>query len=519
MEAFRVNPISRQVLRKFKRRIQKRLAGAILEPRLDPMFTARNVQYEMAERTRGLSCGGIGVIHQIARAAGLIDALDRNVHLLKVHLPYHESDHILNIAYNIMTGGTCLEDLELRRNNEVYMDALGARRIPDPTTAGDFCRRFESDWQIIRMMEAINEARLKVWKQQPAEFFGKAVLHADGTVARTYGECKQGMDMSYNGLWSYHPLLISLANTKEPLYLVNRSGNRPSAEQADVYLDKAIDLCRKAGFRQIQMLGDTDFTQTWKLDGWDQAGDVKFIFGFDANSALEGRAKELPDTAWKRLARPPRYQVKTKERAKPDRVKEQIVRERGYKNLVLECEDVAEFQYRPGNCNRDYRVVALRKLISVEKGQEHLFKEYRYFFYITNERDLPVEEVVFTANDRCDQENLIEQMKNGVHAMRNPLDNLHSNWAYMVMASLAWTLKAWFGLLTPAPAGPWHARYTAQRRELVKMEFKRFVNNLIHLPCQIVKTSRRIVYRLLSWNPWVDVLMRTSQAMRSPLRC
>jgi len=224
-----VNPISRQVRRNFKRRIQKRLAGPILVPRLDPMLTARNIHYEIADRTRGLSCGGIGVVHQIARTVGLIDALDRNVHLLKVHLPYHESDHILNIAYNVMTGGTCLEDLELRRNNEVYMDALGARRIPDPTTAGDFCRRFVSDEQIITMMQAINDVRLKVWKQQPAEFFAKATLHADGTIARTYGECKQGMDISYDGQWGYHALLISLANTREPLYLVNRSGNRPSA--------------------------------------------------------------------------------------------------------------------------------------------------------------------------------------------------------------------------------------------------------------------------------------------------
>jgi len=514
-----VNKISRQVLRNCKRRIQKRLAGPILEPSLDPMFTARNIHYEIADRTRGLSCGGIGVMHQIARTTGLIDALDRNVHLLKVHLPYHESDHILNIAYNIVTGGTCLQDLELRRNNEVYMDALGARRIPDPTTAGDFCRRFVSDEQIVRMMDAINEVRLSVWKQQPAEFFRKAVLHADGTIAPTYGECKHGMDMSYKGLWGYHPLLISLANTKEPLYLVNRSGNRPSAEQADVYLDKAIELCCKAGFEQILMLGDTDFTQTWRLDSWDDAGNVKFIFGFGVNSALEARATELPESAWKRLARPPRYQVKTEERQKPERVKEQIVRARGYRNLVLEYEDVAEFQYRPGKCKRDYRVVALRKLISVEEGQEQLFEQYRYFFYITNERDLPVEEVVFTANDRCDQENLIEQMKNGVHAMRNPLDNLHSNWAYMAMASLAWTLKAWFALLTPTPAGRWHTRYVAEQRELLKMEFKRFLNNVIQVPCQLVRKSRQIVYRLLSWNPWVDVLMRTSEAMRSPLRC
>jgi hypothetical protein len=278
-------------------------------------------------------------------------------------------------------------------------------------------------------------------------------------------------------------------------------------------------LCREAGFRQVLMLGDTDFTQSWKLDGWDDAGDVRFIFGVDAMPNLKRLAGELPESVWKRLVRPPRYEVKTQERTKPDNVKESIVVARGYKNLVLQCEDVAEFNYRPGNCNRGYRIVVLRKLISVEKGQEQLFEQYRYFFYITNERDLPIQEVVFTANDRCDQENLIEQLKNGVHAMRNPLDNLHSNWAYMVMAALAWTLKAWFGLLIPAPAGPHHKKYQAQKQAVLKMEFKRFANSVIQLPCQIVKTGRRIVYRLLSWNPWVEVLLRLSDAMRLPMRC
>jgi hypothetical protein len=440
----------------------------MLQARQEPMFTASNIHYEMADRTRGLSCGGIGVIHQMVRAIGLVQALDRDVQLLKVHLPYHESDHILNIAYSFLVGGRCLEDLELRRNDEVYMDALGASRIPDPTTAGDFCRRFKTDQQVLALMESINQVRHNVWKQQTPEFFQEGVLFVDGTIAPTCGECKQGMDMSYKGVWAYHPLLISLANTKEPLYLVNRSGNRPSHEQADVYLDKAIDLLRRAGFLKIRMRGDTDFTQTGKLDEWDKAGDVSFIFGVDAMPNLKEFAAELPESAWKRLDRPPRYQVKTSERRKPEKVKERIVRERGYENLVLQYEDVAEFDYRPGKCELSYRMIALRKKISVEKGQEQLFEQYRYFFYITNEREPAIEEIVFQANDRCDQENLIEQMKNGVHAMRNPLDNLHSNWAYMVMASLAWTLKSWAGLLVPAPRGPWHAQHEAERQDLLK---------------------------------------------------
>jgi hypothetical protein len=483
------------------------------------MFAAGNILYDVSGRGLALAAGGIGAIHLMVQNIGLPQAIDRNLQLLKRHLPYHESDHVLNIAYNILADGTCLEDLELRRNDEAFLNALGAEHIPDPTTAGDFCRRFKTDAEVLLLMETINETRLTVWKQQPPEFFQQAIIDADGTIAPTFGECKAGMDISYNGQWGYHPLLLSLANTKEPLYLVNRSGNRPSHEGADEYFDKVAALCRRGGFKSILFRGDTDFEQTWKLDGWDQAGDITFIFGADANKALETRAAALPESDWRRLERPARYAVKTEPRAKPENVKERIVRERGFKNFVLQWEDVAEFEYRPTRCKQAYRMIALRKKISVEKGQEKLFEQYVYFFYITNDRKSSAEQIVFLANDRCDQENLIEQLKNGVRAMRNPLDNLHSNWAYMVMSSLAWTLKSWCGLLLPVTAGAPAAKHKEQKRSILKMEFKRFLNSMMLLPCQIVRTGRRIVYRLLAWNPWASPLIRLAEAMRRPLRC
>jgi hypothetical protein len=483
------------------------------------MLATRNIAYEVADRTVALGSGGIGAIHLMVQNIALPQVIDDCLKLLKFHAPYHESDHVLNLAYNVLAGGTCIQDLELLRNNEAYLNALGAQRIPDPTTAGDFCRRFTTDAQVLLLMECFNETRLTVWKQQDESFFDQAIIDADGTLAPTYGECKQGMDLSHDGQWGYHPLLISLANTKEPLYLVNRSASRPSHEQADEYLDKAVVLCRKAGFKSILLRGDTDFEQTWKLDGWDAAGNLTFIFGADACQGLIARARALPDELWRRLDRPAPYVVKTEERNKPDNVKEQVVRAKGYKNFVLQWEDVAEFEYRPTLCKRSYRMIALRKKIAVEQGQERLFEEYRYFFYITNDRELSAANVVYSANDRCDQENLIEQLKNGVRALRNPLDNLHSNWAYMVMSSLAWTLKAWCGLLLPVTPGAPAEGHCQQKRSILKMEFKSFLNAMVQLPCQIVRTGRRIVYRLLAWNPWAAPLLRLAEAMRRPLRC
>ena len=386
-----------QKLARRKRRIARRLARRCGHSGDGPVFSARNIHYEVADRALGMACGGIGVIHQVARQSGLVGAIDKHVHVLKVHLPYQESDHVLNIAYNVLAGGSCLDHLELLRNNEGYLNAVGASRIPDPTTAGDFCRRFESEAPILTLMEAVNEVRLKIWKQQGPAFFEQAIVDVDGTIAPTTGECKVGMNISYNGLWGFHPLVVSLANTKEPLYLLNRPGNRPSHERADEYLDKAVDLCRGAGFKSILLRGDTDFMQTWKLDEWDQSGYVTFIFGADARKEMIARAEQLSPADWRRLERPAKYQHKTDPpelRARPDNVKEQVVVERGYKNLVLQWEDVAEFRHQPDLCKQAYRMIALRKKISVEKGQEKLFEEYRYFFYITNDRDSTAEEIV-----------------------------------------------------------------------------------------------------------------------------
>jgi Transposase DDE domain group 1 len=461
-----------------------------------PVFNESNVKYELADKARGIVYGGAGLMLKLAKQVGLVEAIDRRVQLLKVHCPYHESDHVLNLALNALCEGTCLQDIELRRNDAVFLDALGVAALPDPTTAGDFCRRFtESD--VFELMDAINDARVNVWKRQSPDFFQEAVIDADGTLVVTTGECKGGMDISYKGTWGYHPLLISLANTQEPLFIVNRSGNRPSEEGAARWLDLAIKLCRSAGFCRVRLRGDTAFMQTPELDAWDAAG-VLFQFGYDAMPNLKQLAEELPPGAWRKLKRTPGHVAVGKPRAKPPKVKRQVIRRREYLQLELKSEEVAEFDYQPTACSRKYRMVVVRKHISREKGEACLFEEIRYLFYITNDRDGSREEIVFGCNDRCDQENLISHLASGVRALKAPVDNLVSNWAYMVSTSLAWSLKAWSALLLPG-ASPPGTRVT-DRHTWLRMEFKSWVNGVMKVPCQIVKQARRVIHRVLNGN-------------------
>jgi hypothetical protein len=145
-------------------------------------------------------------------------------------------------------------------------------------------------------------------------------------------------------------------------------------------------------------------------------------------------------------------------------------------------------------------------------------RRHPVFFYITNRMEDGAADIVLLANQRCNQENLIAQLKGGVPALSMPVDDQVSNWAYMVMASLAWTLKAWFALLLPE-TGRWGDKYAFQKDAVLRMEFKTFLNAFIRLPCQIVRTGRRIVFRLMAWNPWLEVFLRGVDGLDRPMRC
>ncbi len=229
---------------------------------------------------------------------------------------------------------------------------------------------------------------------------------------------------------------------------------------------------------------------------------------------LEAIAAQLPERVWRPLQRPPRYTVQTTPRQRPDRVKEQIVIARAFENQRLQSEAVTEFNYQPTACRTTYRMVVVRKNISVEQGENVLFDRIVYLFYLTNDWLAEPQEIVFTANGRCHQENTLAQLLSGVRALQAPVDNLVSNWAYMVMTSLAWNLKAWWALTLPETPGRWHDRHRAEKLWVLGIEFKTFLNAFVRLPCQIVRTGRKLVYRLLAWNPYQRIFHRLVSALR-----
>lgn len=239
---------------------------------------------------------------------------------------------------------------------------------------------------------------------------------------------------------------------------------------------------------------------THKFDEWDAAG-IEFCFGCPATENLLKIAENLPRSRWQSLR-------STAHRAGTPTEKERRARKRNFHDIRAHREHVAEFIYRPTRCTQDYRVVVVRKTLMVSGGQRGLFGalETRYFFYITNvAQDTSVEMVDFI-HKRCNHENRIEQLKNGMPAMHAPCADFQANQAWMLIGALAHNVKSWFALLHPEPDA---------RRRLVGAEFKAFFRSFVLIPCQILRTGRRIVFRFLYTNESFEDLLAILQRIRT----
>lgn len=487
---------------KRKNKIQRRLENRTPDSE-KPIFAESDVEFDISQKVSAIHCGGIGIVRQLVNFMGLPQKINARLALLKRHSPYYESDHVLNMAYNILCGGKNLENLELLRNNENYLDALGAMRIPDPTTAGDFLRRFAEE-DVCGLMDCANEVTVRAWKLGLSKKERRiGIIDIDGKIQETYGECKESIDYTYKKSWGFSTLILTEAISGAHLYVVNRPGNTLSQENAPYWLDQAIGVVKR-GFRRVILRGDTAYSLTGEFDDWDDDG-VDFIFGYDARENLIKMADILPENAWQEVERKERI-IRGGARRKKARTKQAMVEKRKFRSLKLKQEWIGEFSYRPVKCEREYRVLVLKKRIEESSGQKVLFDSYRYFFYITNIDDMCAHDLLSLIRKRCNHENKIEQLDNGVHALKMPAAEFTANWAYMAIAMLAWNIKSWMGLVIKE-----HDR----KQKIINCEFQSFQNWIINIPCQVLRTGRKVVFRFLSYNPWVETIFALFEELKT----
>ena len=467
-----------------------------------PVFGARRVHVEVDRRGRGTPYGGLALAHQLVQGLELPQAIDHGVPIFKIHLPYYESDHLLTHVYNLFAGGSCIEDIASLQDSEAFRSLVGACRVPDPTTAGDFLRRFDAT-KLGFLQHVFDETHEKVWAALPRAKRRVATIDLDSTIKPVYGECKEGADFSYTGKWSYHPLLISVAETNECLRLINRSGNRPSAEGSGEALDECLGRLTRH-FRKVRVRGDTAFGGQETVRVCDVYKNVEFAFGLNATANLVQMAENLSPRAFRPFqskisAAGPTRNSRTRRRRRR-RTRRLRAQERGYHTLRTIRQWVAEFRYRPGWADRDYRVVVRRQLVETSQGQKTLFERYVDRFFLTDIEDMIPSEIVRFAYGRCAQENTIEQLKNGICAMAMPTGELVANAVFLMAGQLAWNLRAWLSLL-------------ALPKESLHWEWKRFRHAFVYVAARVVHRARRVRVRISSSHRFADIFLAASRRL------
>ena len=415
-------------------------------PDRGPVFRHPKLHAEV-ESSDTTSLGGLALAARLVARLGIPKLIDDRLSLLRSHRPFRESDHVLTHVYNLFAGGSAIEDIADLQHSAPVGRLLGASRVPDPTTAGDFLRRFDGE-QIKALDQAIDECHARAWskwrRRKKKQALG--VVDLDSHVHHVYGNQKEGADFTYKGGFGYHPLVISLAETQECLRLVNRPGSVSSAEGAAKQLEGLAPML-KARFQRVLVRGDSAFAQQAIFDVCEAEG-MHFATVSAKQSNFEKLAEAIPEHDW----RPFRGTAKKstprgRGRARRNNLRRKRARERGKRDLRLEKQWVAEVDYRPSRSPHSYRLIVRRQRIE-QSHQGELFELWRYRFVLTNlPRSTTTAEAVRQTYRRCDQEKVIEQLQNGLAAMKLPTGTLLANHAYLVCARLAQNIKAWLAML------------------------------------------------------------------------
>jgi len=434
--------------------------------------------------------GGLVLAQQFVRRFRVAQRLDDALTLFKRHAPYHESDHVLALAYTLYTDGTCLEDQAALQGSEAVRRLVGACRIPDPTTAGDFLRRFRTAQDVEHLSGGIDEVQEAVWSKLPRSVRRRrkkhelALVDLDGHIKPLYGVQKEGADFSYDGRWSYQPLVVSLGGSGECLKVVNQPGSARPSDAAAKALQEVLPLIQRH-FRNAIVRGDTDFDRS---DVFNEAIDAGAYFAIGGR-LYQNRAalvEAIAEQDWKPFV--PR--ADRQQRSGPSRrgrtanYRRQKAQERGYRTLSTVKQWVSEIAYQPAGLCSPCRMIVRRILIEEDNGQGALFEHFRYRLVLTNlPRSYTPREVIDITYQRCDQENVIEQFGHGIAGWRMPVAEFMGNSAWLQIARLAWNLGKWIAQI-------------ALPSEVVRWEWKRFRRHFVYIAAKVLTMGRCLVVRL-----------------------
>jgi hypothetical protein len=469
---------------------------------------------EHDDRPDVTNLGGLVLPLALLRRVRAAQIIDKRVQLLKVHLPYHESDHVLSQALMLYAGGTCLEDMALLQQDPALLRMLGAERTPDPTTSGDFLRRFVPDGELENLRSAVDEIQERVWsnprrwnwrwRRRSKEKRPFVVLYLDGKTKELIGVTREGADFDHKGRWSYNVLVASL-DDGECVALRLRSGNVRSSDGAAELLDELLPrLLRR--YQTVLVVADSDFDRF----------DIRYACErHQCYYAFVGRELEnrpvLADgcTNWRpfrtrahRMRQAEREQKGAdfkKRRKKGDR-RRRRARQRGYTDLKLVRQHVGEIEGPDGA-----RLILRRQLIDEERGkpgQRELWEMERYRYVVTNlPREWTPTDIVDATYLRCDQENLIEGMGSGIAAWRMPVAEMRGNAAWLEIARLAWNLGKWIA-------------YVALGKETSRWEWKRFRRCFVDFAVQVVRIARQTRVRILGAHRFAGDLLRALRVLQ-----
>ena len=465
---------------------------------------------EVDERSEVTPYGGLGLFSALAKRLRIAECIDERVKVLKVHRPFHESDHVLAMAANLFVGGMCLEDQASLQHSEAVRRILGAARIPDPTTAGDFLRRFDEHVNVGSLaalraaIDTVGERAARATARRRKKL-ATATVDFDGHFKRVYGAQKEGADFNYKCQWSHHPLVASLAETGECLAIVNRPGNARSSDGAAEVADHILPFVRQRAAR-VLVRGDSDFDRQDLRDICKKHGAYVALVG-RAQTGRPEIARSIPEHAYRvfhpraqREKRAREHERRPRHRRRRGNLRRQRAAERNYKELRQVIQQIAEVTYTPPGSAFTYRLIVRRQVIEHREGQQHLVDQYRYRYVIT---DLPgrAEDVVDETYLRCDQENVIQQLGSGLAAWRMPVGEFAGNSAWLEIARLAWNIGKWIALL-------------ALPDETSRWEWKRFRAAFVIVAAQVLVRSRQVSIRISASHRWHPEFVAAHQRLQ-----